>query len=131
VRKIDVLLADGHEAYRKGLARAVTAHPRLSLAGEVPDGRSALEYVLEHQPDVAVLEVRMPRLDGLEVCDILSGLDREPPTKVVLLSGEANATLESAARVVGVVAVLSKDLTRQELCERLLELAGQAEEKAE
>lgn len=95
------------------------------------DGRSALEYMLEHQPDVAVLEVRMPRLGGLEVCDILSGLDRPQRTKVVLLSGEANATLESAARVVGVVAVLSKDLTRQELCERLVELAGQADEKAE
>jgi DNA-binding NarL/FixJ family response regulator len=131
VRKIGVLLADGHEAYRKGLARAVKAHPRLTLAGQVSDGRSALEYVLEHQPDVAVLEVRMPRLDGLEVCDILNGLDRQPRTKVILLSGEANATLESAARVVGVAAVLSKDLARQELCESLVELAGQADEEAE
>jgi two-component system nitrate/nitrite response regulator NarL len=124
VRRTTVLLADGHEAYRKGLARAVKAHPRLELADQVADGRRALEYVLEHAPDLAVLELRMPQLDGLEVFDILSGLDQPPPTKVVLISGEANATLEAAARVAGVAALLSKDLARHELCERLAELAG-------
>jgi two-component system, NarL family, nitrate/nitrite response regulator NarL len=130
VHKISVLLADGHEAYRKGLARAVKAHPRLQLSAQVSDGRHALEYVLERQPDLAVLELRMPGLDGLEVCDILTGLDRPPRTRVVLLSGEANATLESAANVVG-AALLSKDLARQELCERLVELAGAAVDEAE
>jgi DNA-binding NarL/FixJ family response regulator len=123
VRKIRVLLADGHEAYRKGLARAVKAHPRLELAEQVSDGRRALECVLALAPDIAVLEVRMPGLDGLEVCDILTGLDRRPATKVVLLSGEANETLAAAARIVGVAAVLSTDLARQELCERLVALA--------
>jgi two-component system, NarL family, nitrate/nitrite response regulator NarL len=131
VRKISVLLADGHEAYRKGLARAVTAHPRLALAEQVSDGRRALELVLEHQPDVAVLEVRMPQLGGLEVCDILSGLDRPPRTRVVLLSGEANPTLEAAAKLVGVAAVLSKDLTRHELCEQLVRLGAPPGEEAE
>jgi two-component system, NarL family, nitrate/nitrite response regulator NarL len=130
VHKISVLLADGHEAYRKGLARAVKAHPRLQLSAQVSDGRHALEYVLERQPDLAVLELRMPGLDGLEVCDILTGLDRPPRTRVVLLSGEANATLESAANVVG-AALLSKDLARQELCERFVELAGAAGDEAE
>jgi two-component system, NarL family, nitrate/nitrite response regulator NarL len=125
VRKISVLLADGHEAYRKGLARAVKAHPRLQLAAQVADGRHALEYVLERQPELAVLELRMPGLDGLEVCDILSGLDRPPRTRVVLLSGEANATLESAAKLVG-AALLSKELARQELCERFVKLAAPA-----
>ena len=130
MREISVLLADGHEAYRKGLARAVTAHPRLQVSAQVADGRHALEHVLERQPDLAVLELRMPGLDGLEVCDILAGLDRPPRTRVVLLSGEANATLESAAGTVG-AALLSKDLTRQELCERFVKLAGAATDEAE
>lgn len=126
MRKISVLLADGHEAYRKGLARAVEAHSRLKLADQVSDGRQALEYVIANQPDIAVLELRMPGLDGLEVYDILSGLDCRPRTDVVLLSGEANATLDAAARVVGVAAVLSKDLTRQQLCDRFVRVAGAA-----
>src|SRR5437868_15282343 len=83
VRTISVLLADGHEAYRDGLARAIAAHPRLELVAEAADGRRALELVLELEPDVAVLEVRMPELDGLEVCDVIGGVDRPPRPEVV------------------------------------------------
>jgi DNA-binding NarL/FixJ family response regulator len=119
-------LADGHEAYRDGLARAITAHPRLTLAAEVADGRLALEQLMALEPDVAVLEVRMSQLDGLEVCDILASLDRPLATKVVLISGEANETLAASARSMGLAAVLNKDATRTQICERLLEIADGA-----
>jgi DNA-binding NarL/FixJ family response regulator len=122
VRSYSVLLADGHEAYRDGFARAIAAHPRLSLAAEASDGRRALEELLANEPDVAVLEVRMPQLDGLEVCDILAGLDRRPSTLIVLISGEANETLASNALAMGVAAVLDKDSSRTQLCERLVEI---------
>ena len=122
MRKFSVLLADGHEAYRKGLARAIAANPRLELVCEAADGRRALELLLEHEPDVAVLEMRMPGLDGLEVCDILSGLDRPIATRLVLISGEANQTLAAAAGDMGLEAVLSKDLTRSQLCDRIVEI---------
>jgi two-component system nitrate/nitrite response regulator NarL len=120
VRTFSVLLADGHEAYRDGLARAVAAHPRLELAGEAADGRRALELLLELEPDIGILEVRMPQLDGLEVCDILSGLDWPLRTRLVLISGEVNETLAAAAGEIGLDAVLSKDSTRTQLCERIV-----------
>ncbi|HEX6458192.1 MAG TPA: response regulator transcription factor [Thermoleophilaceae bacterium] len=120
MRTFSVLLADGHEAYRDGLARAIAAHPRLELLAESADGRRALEDILRLEPDVAVLEVRMPKLDGLEVCDILSGLDRPLGTRLALISGEANETLEAAARSMGLAAVLDKDSTRSQLCERIV-----------
>jgi DNA-binding NarL/FixJ family response regulator len=126
VRTFSVLLADGHEAYRDGLARAIAAHPRLTLAADVADGRRALEELLALEPDVALLEVRMPQLDGLEVCDILAGLDRQPATQVVLISGEANETLAASARSMGLAAVLNKDSTRTQICERLVEIADRA-----
>jgi two-component system, NarL family, nitrate/nitrite response regulator NarL len=119
VRTFSVLLADGHEAYRDGLARAVSAHPHLELVAEVADGRRALEEILVLEPDIAVLEVRMPQLDGLEVCDILSGLDRPLNTKLALITGEVNETLTAAARAMGLVEVLSKDSTRNQLCDRI------------
>jgi two-component system, NarL family, nitrate/nitrite response regulator NarL len=122
---VRVLLADGHEAYREGLARAIEAHPRLELVAEVEDGRLALERLLELEPDLAVLEVRMPKLDGLEVCDILRGLDRPPQTRLVLISGEVNETLAAAARAAGAAAVLSKEATRTELCHRFAEIASE------
>ncbi|HEY7631162.1 MAG TPA: response regulator transcription factor [Thermoleophilaceae bacterium] len=126
MRTYSVLLADGHGAYRDGLARAIAAHPRLTLAAEAADGRRALEELLALEPDVALLEVRMPQLDGLEVCDILAGLDHPPATKVVLISGEANETLAASARSMGLAAVLNKDSTRTQICERLLEIADGA-----
>ncbi|HET8672230.1 MAG TPA: response regulator transcription factor [Thermoleophilaceae bacterium] len=126
MRTISVLLADSHEAYREGLARAVRADARLELVADVPDGRAALEQILALGPDVALLEVRMPYLDGLEVWDILSGLDRAVETRVALISGEVNATLASQARAMGVAAVLSKDAARGELCEMLVKIAADA-----
>jgi two-component system nitrate/nitrite response regulator NarL len=122
VRTYSVLLADGHEAYRHGLARAIAAHPRLELVAEASDGRRALEELLALEPDIAVLEVRMPQLDGLEVCDILAGLDRRLKTMVVLISGEANETLAASARAMGIAALLNKDSTRTQLCERIVEI---------
>jgi two-component system, NarL family, nitrate/nitrite response regulator NarL len=119
VRTYSVLLADGHEAYREGLARAIGGHPRLTLVAQAANGRRALEELLALEPDIAVLEVRMPQLDGLEVCDILAGLDRPLKTKVVLISGEANETLSSSVEAMGLAAVLSKDSTRTQLCDRL------------
>jgi DNA-binding NarL/FixJ family response regulator len=125
VRTYSVLLADGHEAYREGLARAIAGHPRLTLAAEAADGRHALEELLALEPDIALLEVRMPQLDGLEVCDILAGLDQPLRTKVVLISGEANETLAASAAAMGLAAVLSKDSTRTQLCDRLAEIGDQ------
>ena len=122
MRTFSVLLADGHEAYRDGLARAVAANPRLELVGEAANGRRALELLLELEPDIGILEVRMPQLDGLEVCDILAGLDRPLRTRLVLISGEANQTLASAATAMGLEAVLSKDSTRNQLCDRIVEI---------
>jgi DNA-binding NarL/FixJ family response regulator len=122
VRTFSVLLADGHETYRDGLARAVAAHSRLKLVGEAADGRRALELLLELEPDIGVLEVRMPQLDGLEVCGILARLERPLHTRLVLISGETNETLAAAARDMGLHAVLSKDSTRHQLCDRIVEI---------
>jgi DNA-binding NarL/FixJ family response regulator len=120
-------LADSHEAYRDGLARAIAAHPRLTLAGQASDGRRTLEELLALEPDLALIEVRMPQLDGLEVCDILAGLERPVKTRVVLISGEANETLAASVRAMGLAAVLNKDSTRTQICDRLVEIgdAGQ------
>jgi DNA-binding NarL/FixJ family response regulator len=88
--------------------------------GEAADGRRALELLLGIEPDIAVLEVRMPQLDGLEVCEILAGLDLPLSTRIALISGEVNQTLVAAANSMGLAAVLSKDSARTELCERIV-----------
>jgi two-component system nitrate/nitrite response regulator NarL len=114
-----VVIADDHETYRSGLARAIRRFGTLDLVGEAADGVEALEVVREASPDVALLDVRMPGLDGLEVARRLRELGG---VHVVLLTGSATESLTAAAEAAGVRALLSKDLARDDICRRLLDL---------
>jgi DNA-binding NarL/FixJ family response regulator len=116
---VRVVIADDHETYRKGLARAIRRFGTLDLVGEAADGVEALTVVREASPDVALLDVRMPGLDGLEVARRLQELGG---VRVVLLTGSATQTLSAAAEAAGARALLSKDLARDDICRRLLAL---------
>src|SRR5436190_22582773 len=63
-----VVVADDHARFRRGIARAIDQHPWLELAGEAADGREALAMIAALEPDVALLDHRMPELSGVEVC---------------------------------------------------------------
>jgi two-component system nitrate/nitrite response regulator NarL len=114
-----VVVADDHDAYRRGLARAIDRHHGLELAGEAADGESALDLVLRLVPDVALLDVRMPGLDGLELARRLGALEG---TTIVLLTGSHTTVLCGAARQAGARALLSKELSRYDICRRILAL---------
>jgi DNA-binding NarL/FixJ family response regulator len=114
-----IVFADDHESYRRGLSRAIRRFGTLDLVGEAADGAEALDLILELSPDVALLDVRMPRLDGLEVARRLRGLSG---IAVVLLTGSNISELTVPAAAAGVVELLSKDLARDDICRRLLAL---------
>jgi two-component system nitrate/nitrite response regulator NarL len=114
-----VVIADDHETYRRGLARAIRRFGTLELVGEASDGDEALALIREASPDIAVLDVRMPGLDGLEIARRLRELGG---TTVVLLTGSSTEELAAAAEAAGVQALLSKDLARDDICHRLLTL---------
>jgi CheY-like chemotaxis protein len=84
-----VVIADDHPVYRDGIARALLDRGRFyRLVGETGDGEVALRLIARHRPDVALLDVRMPTLDGLA---ILRRLRRDGiPVPVVLLSAFAS-----------------------------------------
>jgi DNA-binding NarL/FixJ family response regulator len=123
-RRVRILLVDGHEGYRAGLARAIAEHPSLELVGEAKTGREGLEQALRLRPDLVVAEVRLPQLGGVDLCRTIAGLDQPLGTRTVLLSTGSNESLAQAAADAGAVAVLDKGAARQELCERLAELGG-------
>lgn len=115
-RPLTVLIADDSDAYRSGIARAVRAHADLELVGEVDGGDAALEAISALTPDIALLDVRMPGLDGLEVCQRVRAMGTSAITKVVLLSAYMDATVVARAREVGADAYLSKAASRREIC---------------
>jgi DNA-binding NarL/FixJ family response regulator len=115
-----VFVADGHAGYRGGMVRLIGEHPALRVVGEAADGSAALDGIVELQPDVALLDVRMPRLTGLEVCERLSGDGLAPDTHVVLISGTPDRGLAAQAAAAGAVALLAKETPPMMICAQLV-----------
>jgi len=110
---IAVLAADKQPLYREALARAVRQRPALRLVGEVGDGHAALDAIVQASPDVAVLDVRLPGLDGHQVLNavVRDGL----PTRVLLLSRVVQPTDAYGAIAAGAAGYLSKLTDAEEL----------------
>lgn len=81
---IRVLLADDHEFFRSGFRSALETQPDLECVGDVGDGREAVTEIERLRPDVAVLDIRMPKMDGLTAAETV--LARGGNTKIVLLT---------------------------------------------
>jgi DNA-binding NarL/FixJ family response regulator len=81
---ITAVLADDHTIIRQGLRTLLEDQDRCRIAGEASDGLKAIDLIVELRPDVAVLDVQMPDLDGLEVARRVQ--QRAPDTKVIMLS---------------------------------------------
>ena len=92
VRKISVILADDHPVVRDGLAAIVNQQPDMQVVAEASDGAEALDLYETHKPDVMVLDLRMPKMDGLQVLSIVRR--KFPDLRVVVMtSDDAPATV--------------------------------------
>ena len=107
-----LLVADDHPVFREGLLRIVAARPGLELAGEAGDARHALEAIEALQPDVALLDVRMPGPGPLEV--LQRARRASATTRVVFLTGYEDRDLVYAALAEGVAGFLSKAADRDD-----------------
>ncbi|MEA2390349.1 MAG: two-component system, NarL family, nitrate/nitrite response regulator NarL [Solirubrobacteraceae bacterium] len=104
--------------YRDGVVEAISGRPDLELAGACGDGRAALQQIRELKPDVALLDLKMPELTGIEV---ISALERDGiETRVVLLSAYTDGALVYEAVAAGAAGYLTKDSGRQTICDALI-----------
>ena len=119
--RVTVLVADDHPIYREGIVRAINERPDLELIGEAADGREALEKIQELGPEVAVLDIRMPGLDGTQV---LSAMRRDGlATEVLFISAFMEPELAYKTVAAGARGYLSKEASRQEVCEAIITIA--------
>jgi DNA-binding NarL/FixJ family response regulator len=112
---IRVLLADDHPVYRSGLRAVLEATPYFRVIAEVADGESALEAIARDEPDVAILDLDMPRKDGLQVATEVR--DRQLRAKVVLLTGHKSESLVNRAIDAGVLGYVLKEGALTEIIE--------------
>jgi DNA-binding NarL/FixJ family response regulator len=115
-----VFVADDHAGYRGGMARLIDEHPALEMVGEAADGNEALVGVVALQPDVALIDVRMPGLSGLDVCRRLHAEGSAPRTRVVLITGTPDRLIAAQAADAGAVALLHKETPPSAICAELV-----------
>ena len=116
--RIRVLVADDHPLYREAVVRAVRARPEFELIGQAADGREALGVIRDETPDIAVIDVEMPSLGGVEVVRAVAR--DELQTRIVLLSAHLESDTVYAAVAEGVRAYLSKAWPAERICDALL-----------
>jgi DNA-binding NarL/FixJ family response regulator len=124
-RAVTVLVVDDNEIFRRGLARAVHGHDGLRLAGEADCGEAALGAIERLRPDVVLLDLRMPDLDGLGVLARLRAAEPRPECRVLIVSASLDEEVERAAHAAGAAGCIGKDSPRTDICAEALRLARQ------
>jgi DNA-binding NarL/FixJ family response regulator len=119
-----VCIADDHELLRLGIRTALDTIDDIELVGEAHSGEGVLELVDELAPDVVLVDIRMPGLDGLTCLRIIR--ERHPLVKVVMLSASEHPGDISAALNGGASAYLSKRVQPKDLASALRQVVGDA-----
>ncbi len=119
-RRIRVLIADDRLWARAGLRALLATQSEFEVVGEADDGQQALGLVEQHQPDVVVLDARMPVLDGIEATRLIKA--RWPKTRVVVQS--MHSAYRSEAMAAGADRFLVKGSPSRQLFEAILASNG-------
>ena len=120
VTPVKVLIADDQTLFRAGLARILAADPRFEVVGQAEDGTDAIEQALSRKPDVVLMDLQMPRMDGIEATRRLA-LDA-PDVRVLILTGYAVGQSVKEALESGAEGYLHKGVTADVMTSRILEL---------
>jgi len=113
MNRIRLLLADDHTLVRGGIRALLEAAGGIEVVAETGDGREALELLIQFRPNVALLDIGMPGLNGLEVAR--RAAEQSPRTRVIVLSMHADATHVRQALKAGVAGYLLKGAAVAEL----------------
>ena len=117
-----VLIVDDHEVVRQGLKSMLEAHPEINVVGEAASGEEGFRRTGLHEPDVVVMDVRMPDQSGIETCrDILA---RFPDVRVLMLTSYADEEALMASIMAGASGYVLKKVKGTELVENILRVAA-------
>src|SRR5579871_822943 len=97
---VNILVVDDHPLFRRGLREAIEENPRFKIVGEASDGAEAMEVLAARKPAIAVLDIDMPRLNGLEMARELQKISH--PVSVIFLTMYKDEQMFNAAMDLGV-----------------------------
>ncbi|MDY7080276.1 MAG: response regulator transcription factor [Chloroflexota bacterium] len=110
---IRIVIVDDHEIVRRGISAILQSDPEVQVVGEAADGKEALRVVRETQPDVALVDVRLPEISGIELC---YHIQREAPqAQVLILTGYLDGSLVRECIHAGAKGYVLKDVASTDL----------------
>ena len=111
--KITIITADDHPIMRSGLRQMIEANSEYTIIGEAGDGESALALIEEKKPDVALLDIAMPHLTGLQIAKIVQ--ERGLSTRLAILTMSADEVIFNEAMDLGVLGYVLKENAASEV----------------
>jgi len=114
---IRLLVVDDQELFRRGLMMVLSGEPGLELAGDAADGETAVEMVISSAPDVVLLDVRMPKLSGIDTCAAIK--EAAPSTRIIMLTASDDESDLYDAIKSGASGYLLKDASIDEVAQAI------------
>src|SRR5439155_18226434 len=111
--EITCLIVDDHEVVREGLRLSLSRAPHIRVVGEASDGESAVALAERRRPDVVIMDVRMPGMDGLQATKLIS--ERLPETAVLIFTAFSERSLLSRGLESGAKGYILKEAPHQSL----------------
>jgi len=120
--EITVLLADDHEVVREGLRLALLRSSHIRVVGEASDGETAVQLVERRRPDIVVMDLRMPQMDGIEATEEI--LKRVPDAKVLIFTAYSERALLQRGLESGAKGYVLKEAPHETLLRAIERVAG-------
>lgn len=121
-RKVRTLIVDDHPVVRAGLAGMLGTQESVDVVGAAWNGQEAFALIRQHRPEIVLLDLRMPGMNGIEVLQQLRSLP-DPPRVIVLTNFETDEDIYRAVRA-GAQGYLLKSTTQQEMIEAIMAVAA-------
>ena len=119
---IRVVAIDDHSVFREGLRLVLDQHENIELVGEAGNGREGIEVVTREKPDVVIMDVNMPDLNGIEAAKAMLGNDGE--VKILILSAYSNRRFVTELFRVGIRGYILKESASEEVIRAIEAVAG-------
>jgi DNA-binding NarL/FixJ family response regulator len=121
---VRVLIADDHRLFAEALEAILAADERIEVVGRAADGREAIDLVRELKPDVVLMDVSMPVLDGIEATREIHASGERPA--ILMLTGSNSRSDVDSARAAGAAGYVTKDRIASELVEAIVEVGSRS-----
>jgi DNA-binding NarL/FixJ family response regulator len=120
--QVSVVIADDQRLFAEALEAILSTDGRIRVVGRAADGQEAIDVVLDQHPDVVLLDIAMPVLDGIAATEAIR--EQSPGTRVIVLTGSAATHDVSRARAAGAAGYVTKDQIAGDLVRAILDVAG-------